>query len=178
MGQETPEDLKREQAVAEEVGKHWGLRLEKLSDSLYHIDRALVYGEHVLGWAEIKCRNRDRTTYTTFMMDFKKWMTGIDLYRTTNLPFVIVAKFTDGIWFYSYDELTKAYLRWGGRKDRGLQFDMEPVVHIPFGEFRRVIGKRAKKGSPTEEIIRVPKHVENNLAYAKRMPKENRRGKK
>jgi hypothetical protein len=64
-------------------------------------------------------------------------MKGLDLAKTTGKPFIIIAKWTDGVFYFvaKPDGVTFGY---GGRIDRNDSQDMEPVAFIKTQNFIKV----------------------------------------
>lgn len=156
---ETEADRKNERQLADRVSGLWGARFMKLPIS-YNLDYALVYGETILAWIEMKRRFCTRDKYPTLLLDLQKWHAGIDLYDRTARPFILLIQWDDGDFYYDYDPLSIPKLRYGGRtvKTRDA-YDIEPVVHIPVSEFRRIVGPRG---------TRIPKRLRINLSKVKK----------
>ena len=177
---ETSQNRRDEQEIASTLEKAWHVRLAKLPDRYYQIDRAALWKDRILAWVEIKCRSVKRKTYPTYMIDYKKWVAGVNLHDETGLPFLLAIRFTDGIWVYSYDPKTHAKLRWGGRTDRGVSYDVKPMIHLPLWEFKKLHGKRITEEGKKIPAFRVPKYLKDNLRIANKIVaaevKEKRRG--
>jgi hypothetical protein len=138
---ETEANKKREKACVKKLNGAWRRRLRKLPFS-YHLDYALVQGEKVIVWLEIKGRSHSFATYDTLILSMLKWRTGIEWFRATGCPFVVVAALTDGNFYYVFRE-EDAYsfdITYTGRtKQTRDEADIEPVVHIPMDCFHPVV---------------------------------------
>ena len=135
---ETSSDLDREYSCIERLMSAWKCDAHKLPIS-YQLDYMLERDRKPAGWCEIKCRNNTSTTYPTLMLSLSKMDRGIRFFKSTGLPFIVVASMQDGDFWYTYKELHKLPIKWGGRtKNVRDNQDSEPVVHIPMSLFKRV----------------------------------------
>lgn len=130
---ETEDDLRREQSVSNRLQAAWNCSIEKLPVR-YEIDWAIYRDSNLKAFAELKCRNHPFGKYPSLMLSLMKWTTGKSLARHANVPFIIVAKFSDCL---AYCETQQAAeIVWSGRKDRNDPQDLEPVVLIPKHQFK------------------------------------------
>ena len=72
-----------------------------------------------------------------------KYMSGMKLFKLTGLPFYLVVKFSDGLYYcevslLSYAQLTISF---GGRTDRADAQDVEPCVFFDTNLFKKVVSK-------------------------------------
>lgn len=134
---ESPADLQNEKDIVEKLTQMWGISFHKLPMS-YHIDWLMVKDKQARGFAELKCRNNDRRKYPTFMISLAKWMRGKELAHELSTSFIIIVKWTDGIYFHKAGTYPITY-GFGGRSDRGDSQDMEPVVYIDTDHFTRIV---------------------------------------
>ena len=102
------------------------------------MDLAVVRNDIICGWIEIKNRNITFNHSNKYMISMHKINQARDLSDKTDLPFILVVKFTDGIYFYK-DNREKHELRWGGRfaTQRDEQ-DLEPCYYIDTKLFREL----------------------------------------
>jgi len=104
------------------------------------IDRAMWRDGKVVGWAEIKDRHTTSTYYPTFMMTLAKWKEGGDYFRITQIPFLIIVRFTDDVimWTNYSDINVMDDITFGvsGRTDRNDPNDISPMVYIPMTYFK------------------------------------------
>lgn len=133
---ESPEDLRNEKDVVEKLTQIWGMVFHKLPMS-YHVDWLMVKDGKPRGFAELKCRNCGRRKYPTLMLSLAKWMRGKELAQELNTSFIIIVRWSDGIFFHKAGTQPISY-GFGGRNDRDDEQDMEPVVYINTDHFQRI----------------------------------------
>lgn len=102
----------------------------------YKIDFALMDGDKIVCWAEVKCRTNRYGQYPTLMISMAKLISGITLSGMTGFPFWLIVKWTDKIGALEINGLSKFEMGSGGRRDRGDDQDIEPVCHIPTSAFK------------------------------------------
>lgn len=136
---ETEADRENERLVAEQLSVAWNCDFQKLRPA-YQLDWMLMRNKRPIGFAELKTRNNSILQYPSLILSLSKWMRGKDLANELNVPFTIIAKYTDGIFWYtaSDDRFTYGV---GGRNDRAAieDRDFEPVIYIPTNYFKRAI---------------------------------------
>jgi hypothetical protein len=131
---ETEADRQRERAVQEYL-------LRKI-DCLWqeappkdNIDGYLFHPNQDLGAVvEIKIRTNRSTAYDTYMLSAYKWRNGLYRAKTLGVPFMLVVKFADGVFYTIVDDAYE--IGRGGRYDRNDRFDSEECVFIPMDTFR------------------------------------------
>lgn len=102
----------------------------------YEIDFAMVDGDKICAFAEVKCRTNPFGQYPTLMISAAKLISGITLSGMTGCPFWLIVQWTDKIGALEIDSLSRFTMGIGGRWDRGDEQDIEPVVHIPTSAFK------------------------------------------
>ena len=140
---ETEKDRKMEQAIINELSDAWKIFYQKLPIK-HRLDFALLDDKKiVIAWAEVKRRDNDSTTYDTYMLSLDKYMSGMKLFKLTGLPFYMVVKFRDGLYYCEVSLLSYAQLNisFGGRTDRGDSQDVEPCIYFDSNLFKKVISK-------------------------------------
>ena len=140
---ETEKDRKMEQAIINELSDAWKIFYQKLPIK-HRLDFALLDDKKIVtAWAEVKRRDNDSTTYDTYMLSLDKYMSGMKLYKLTGLPFYLVVKFSDGLYYCEVSLLSYAQLNlsFGGRTDRGDSQDVEPCIYFDSNLFKKVISK-------------------------------------
>jgi len=140
---ETEKDRKMEQAIINELSDAWKIFYQKLPIK-HRLDFALLDDKRVvIAWAEVKRRDNDSTTYDTYMLSLDKYMSGMKLFKLTGLPFYMVVKFSDGLYYCEVSLLSYAQLNisFGGRTDRGDSQDVEPCIYFDSNLFKKVISK-------------------------------------
>ena len=140
---ETEKDRKMEQAIINELSDAWKIFYQKLPIK-HRLDFALLDDKRVVtAWAEVKRRDNDSNTYETYMLSLDKYMSGMKLFKLTGLPFYLVVKFSDGLYYcevslLSYAQLTISF---GGRTDRADAQDVEPCIYFDSNLFKKVVSK-------------------------------------
>lgn len=132
---ESQQDLSKENVVAAQLGALWGCELYKMPIR-YHIDWAVTKNGEIKAFAELKIRNNPINQYETFIISLAKWITGNELSKAAGVPFVIVVKWTDGIYWHKAGT-APVNTKMGGRFDRGDSQDFEPMIHIHIADFKR-----------------------------------------
>ena len=134
---ETGEHLRRERLIADELEFDWKSILKKVSYKLT-VDFAICRDDIIKGWVEIKTRSITHNHSDLYMISMHKINSARQLARETELPFFLVVKFTDGIYYYK-DRGEKHILKWGGRyvTQRDDQ-DLEPCYYINMKLFKRL----------------------------------------
>ena len=135
---ETEFDISNEQKVSEVMASEWNCQLHKLPIS-YRLDFLLTRGGMAKAVVEVKARNNAHNKYSTLLLSLSKWNHGIEFKTHNNLEFILVAKFTDGIYYYVYSDEDEFEIKWGGRTvNKRDSADIEPVVHIPIEKMIRI----------------------------------------
>ena len=140
---ETEKDRKMEQAIINELSDAWKIFYQKLPIK-HRLDFALLDDKKIVtAWAEVKRRDNDSTTYDTYMLSLDKYMSGMQLFKLTGLPFYMVVKFSDGLYYCEVSLLSYAQLNisFGCRTDRGDSQDVEPCIYFDSNLFKKVISK-------------------------------------
>lgn len=131
---ESHQDRVNEIEVATELAVLWRCEAHKMP-AFYQVDWALANSGTIRAWVEIKCRKVKRTQYPTLMLSLHKWLHGLKLQSDTGIPFILVVRWDEGIFYMRANSLMKPEIRISGRVDRGDPQDMEPCVHIPIDQF-------------------------------------------
>lgn len=129
-------DRGNEVSVSDLLSKRWDCEFVKLPIS-YHVDWMLMRGKKSIAFAELKTRKVPSTQYPTLLLSLNKWIRGVELSKATGVPFIIIAKWTDGVFFFKPD-FGPVLFGHGGRLDRNDSQDMEPVVFINVKDFKQV----------------------------------------
>lgn len=131
---ESRQDLENELGVMNKIAGIANMTFRKMPIR-YSVDYALMKGDGVHAWVEVKCRKNESNKYPTLMISAAKLMDGVNLSYHTGKPFFLVVKWQDGIGRVKLDSLVKYKLSFGGRYDRGDAQDIEPVYEIPTADF-------------------------------------------
>jgi hypothetical protein len=137
---ESDQDLSNEKAVIETVSEIWNCSFAKLPIR-YHLDYVATHNAEVLGFCEIKVRNYTMDAITDmggYLLSYGKWCSAKTLCDASGLPFVLIVKTMDDIWWASFHKFLAKNLVIRGRKDRGDWQDMEPCVLINTKLFKKV----------------------------------------
>jgi hypothetical protein len=134
---ESQTDLSNEKDVASYLSDKWNCLFQKLPIS-YNVDWLLIdTTEKPKAFAELKCRNNESTKYPTLLLSLSKWMKGKELAKELNIPFIVIVRWTNGVYFHVAGKHEVKY-GFGGRRDRNDLQDVEPIVLIPTETFRKV----------------------------------------
>lgn len=137
---ETQEDLSSEAAVAEHLAKIWKCEMSKLPIR-YHLDFVAQRGKNAVAFCEVKVRNYSMDQIGKmggYMLSLGKWSSAKQMCEASGLPFILVVKATDGIWFALIDSFKPDSVIVNGRTDRSDWQDIEPCVLIKQSRFKRV----------------------------------------
>jgi hypothetical protein len=140
---ETKKDILAEARVAKRVAIKWNCKPIKLRP-LYVIDYAMLRDGKCHAFVEIKCRSysmKQMDDMNGFMLSLDKWRAGIDLSRASGAEFIIVVDTPDATWWHQVNPERPADhdgLSFGGRTDRDDPQDVEPVVLLRYGRFKKL----------------------------------------
>ena len=141
---ETEEDLQRESLVIKQVEAAWQCQAVKLSVK-YSLDYALKRGDKVLSFCEVKTRNytmADITKMGGYLLSLGKWTAAKQLSDSTTLPFMLVVKTLDGLYYCKFGTYPKSFIPkevlFRGRTDRDDWQDVEPCVLLDTQDFMRL----------------------------------------
>jgi hypothetical protein len=133
---ETGASRNSEADVAKTLSLEWDCEVMKMP-RYYEVDVFLNFGAEK-AIAEIKCRYNSINKYPTFTISAKKVVAGVTLARELGIPYMIVVRWDEGIYYYECWS-AKLPVVFQGRSDRGDWQDVEPQVEIPTSEFRPVV---------------------------------------
>jgi len=135
---ETKEHLEKERNIADKIEKLWDCKLKKLSYKLM-VDFAICRGSDIKGWIEIKTRNIKSTSSPKYMISMHKMNYAFNLSKDTELPFFLIVKFIDGLYYYKYNG-EKHSFKWAGRiKTQRDEQDQEPCCYIDMKLFTKLL---------------------------------------
>lgn len=133
---ETPEDLKRQEAVARVFENEWKCKLVR-NKALDPIDYNVVRNDtQVVAFAEVKCRAVESSRYDSIILSLRKAVTGVMQSELTGKPFMLLVGFED---CYAHVPIKRDHLsriKIAGRTDRGDPDDMEACIEIPSDHFK------------------------------------------
>jgi hypothetical protein len=132
---ESYQNVSEELQIAATFCEVFGCKYEQYPP-LHHLNGKFTVGGRTAAVVEIKQRRNKSTTYPTLMISAAKCANGRDWGQKENAPFILLVKFTDGLF------MTKATRKYqeaiGGRTDRGDPNDLERCAYIPMEKFYRV----------------------------------------
>ena len=138
---ETQSDLDREMEVARFLERIWDCKFHK-TPVRYHVDFVISRGKVVLSYCEVKVRNysmKDINNMGGYLISAGKWSSAKSLSESSGLPFTLVIKALDGIWYNLVKENFKPDgIIIGGRDDRHDWQDTEPCILINCDRFTKV----------------------------------------
>lgn len=137
---ETAVDVNNEQAVARDVESAFQCVLHKLPIR-YGLDYALEDEGQIKAWAEVKVRSYTMQAIGNmggYLLSLGKWIAARALCESTGLPFVLIVRATDGLYYAKFKTFHAARIEMKGRHDRGDWQDIEPCVLIETGRFNRL----------------------------------------
>jgi hypothetical protein len=133
---ETAQDRQRENEVRQYIVETYKCKYKK-TEILSGVDGYLYDADDVpVAVVEIKCRNNTHGKYPTYMISASKWRNARELAENINALFILVVRFTDGIYAVKGD--TDYPTAKGGRWDRGDAKDIEECMYIPLDKFKKI----------------------------------------
>lgn len=136
---ETSKDRAKERAAIEFIAPKVKCDGWHSMPKRYPLDFALTRDGNVEFFAEVKCRTNAHDAYPDYMLSMGKFVGLLEMQTSTNIPSLLVVDWTDCVGVLRLPVPGIEY-KIGGRKDRGDDQDVEPVVHIPvdrFSKFRK-----------------------------------------
>ena len=137
---ETEQDRTNERSIIDQGLKVWGngTQARKLPSS-YILDWAILdEDDNIVCWVETKKWTNVYEDFETYMVSLHKILAMQNMTTVTGLPSILMVGWSDQtrVWSPSNGKVT---LKWGGRyvQKRDSQ-DVEPVVHIPIADFKRL----------------------------------------
>ena len=137
---ETKENTQQEKAVADFASRKWGCDFAKLKKA-YALDYAIIRDKKVISFAEIKCRNYNMDRLDSlggFMLSLHKWLEAKNICQVSGVPFSLLIRTEDGIWWHKTEDFLNDSITIGGRYDRGDDQDVEPVVLLKSNRFKKL----------------------------------------
>lgn len=137
---ETQEDLNREDRFARVLENLWKCKFVKLPIK-YHIDYVLTRNDLAVAFCEIKTRNYtwdEIDKMGGYLISIDKWSSAECLHRISRLPFLLVVKASDGLYYSSVIDFKPDSVLVRGRTDRNDWQDIEPCVLLKTNRFTRL----------------------------------------
>jgi hypothetical protein len=138
---ETDEDLEREGSVVKILEERWHCKMIKLPIK-YHLDYVAVRKDKAVAFCEIKTRNytwAEIDALGGYLMSINKWQSAEHLNRVSGLPFLLVVKASDGLYYGAFTEFKPDDVLVRGRTDRSDWQDIEPCVLLNTNRFNRLV---------------------------------------
>ena len=141
---ETSADLEREAEVAAKCEAAWGGKMIKLPKK-YHLDYAFTRSDKTAGFCEMKTskypyENMDKNG--GYCLGLHKWMSAKHTHEATGLPFVLIVKLPDGLYYAQFGTGHNPFVPddmvISGRIDRNDEQDIEPCVMIRAKRFKQL----------------------------------------
>jgi hypothetical protein len=137
---ETQEDLDKESATLKIFSLNMNCTHKKVRETDdYSPDATFWRGGKRVAVGEVKVRTNPREQYATYLISKAKIDRVFERWHPT--PFVLIVRWTDGIYWVAVTERVKQHWRveLGGRIDRGNPKDIEDCYHIPIEQFTRLL---------------------------------------
>ena len=129
---ETQSDINHKNAAKDKIEIAWKCKILDLYEPLYRLDWWIpeknVYMEH-------KQRTVGKGKYDTVILSLSKLLMMKDLKDLVGARCFFVVGFTDGLMYTLIKADYDYKVTVGGRKDRGIEGDVEPVMHFPMSDF-------------------------------------------
>jgi hypothetical protein len=142
---ETEDDLQRESEVIKKIESAWKCQAVKLSIK-YSLDYGLKRADKVVAFCEIKTRNYTMESIGKmggYLLSLGKWTAAKQLSDATKLPFFLIAKTLDGVYYAQFnsqinDSFSIDDVLFRGRTDRNDWQDIEPCVLLNVSRFNKL----------------------------------------
>ena len=137
---ETQDNLNSERDVATHLEKIWKCEMSKLPIR-YHLDFVAQRGKNAVAFCEVKVRTYSMEQIGKmggYMLSLGKWSSAKQMCEASGMPFILVVKTTDGIWYAIIQSFEPDNVIVNGRQDRNDWQDIEPCVLINQSRFKRI----------------------------------------
>lgn len=128
---ETQKNLDVERGVASLLEEKWKCEVVKMPIK-YGLDYTFTRNKEIAGFCEIKCLNYELAQFDRmsggYFISMGKFISAKTLAEFTKLPFFLVLKTKDGIWYRKFTQFEGFKFVVNGRKDRNDWQDVEPMV--------------------------------------------------
>ena len=136
---ETEENRLAERRARNLLEWFWDATTEKIEAVGYHPDFLVHRDGKLIAVCEFKERSNRLLRYPTSNICKKKFYTCLTMAQELGVPFVYLAKFTNGLYYYACtddSEITDEGV-WG-RTDRGDPFDQSEAIGMPSKLFKAI----------------------------------------
>jgi hypothetical protein len=140
---ETESDRIAEKAIADRIAAKYGWTVVQLKPAC-HVDFALMNGDQIKGFMEIKNRKYDYEAMRRMgglMLSAVKFSGLINWRDTYYMGIVVGLNLTDGLFTFTTlpnEPVAHFKMKFMGRIDRNDDQDMEPCILIPIEKFKRL----------------------------------------
>jgi hypothetical protein len=138
---ESDEDLERESVVVRALEMAWKCKMIKLPIK-YHLDFVVTRADKAVAFCEIKTRNytwAEIDAFGGYLISIDKWMSAENLNRISGLPFLLIVKAKDDLYYATFTEFKPDDVVVRGRTDRKDWQDIEPCVLLDTKRFNRLV---------------------------------------
>lgn len=140
---ETDQTLGNEKELAEWLSQKWRCDLRKLRTTEV-LDYAAEREGRPVAWIEIKSRQNTYAAYPTYMISLRKLCMGLLYNIATGCPFILLVRFTDGVYKWQVDDATDTNFKevlsayFHGTYKRNWTADLEMCAFIDLQAFEEV----------------------------------------
>lgn len=130
---QTDDDLQWQMRVGQRTKEAWGAELHPFG-AMDEVDGWLERDGQVWAICEIKRRYVKHDTYPTIWVSLRKWQSLLLVQQGFGVPGLFIVHYDDGIYWHETQSMVRHKIVIGGREDRGVANDREPVIDVPVGE--------------------------------------------
>lgn len=134
---ETPDNLSKEQQVADLIARTQGVEIIKLA-SKYVFDYAIVNKGEITGFMEIKVRTNPSTQYPDYLISADKMFRALLWKEQLGMNVFLIVQWTDKLGCHEILTENDYPCRLAGRTDRGDVQDLEPCLFVPVAWFKPI----------------------------------------
>jgi hypothetical protein len=136
----TRADTETEDAIAEEIARHWNCTLNRFAP-LCPIDWYAERNGRLVGLAELKNRTHASHTYPTVFLSVRKWLALSLGSMGLDCPALFIANFTNGVrWINVADIDARAIRICGASRNRAKMMAdgsaIEPIIEVPIASLK------------------------------------------
>ena len=132
---ETDKDIEIKNKAKMYIEDSLCMNIEDLYEPLYIVD---WWADNEI-FIEFKARNYSKFRFPTLLLSLHKWM-AVHHYVRNGFGAWLCVQWTDGLHYMVINTLSKigCEYKFAGRRDRGIEGDVEPCVFIPVTKFKRL----------------------------------------
>ena len=153
---ETKKDVEVKDCAKDILNSFWGVEIMDLYEPIYHLDWFIEKTTPV--FAEFKARYMHSEKFPSIFLSLHKYNKMMEFHRNVGATGLFVVWCADRLMYSKIVPNEKIMpvmptLSIGGRRDRGISGDVEPMLSIPVKKFKTV-----HLGGPTHDIYIQRKH--------------------